>query len=142
MKEQFYLMVAPDLLNVVAALLGLACAMLVLACHKGAAYLKKAAANLDDEAARNVAWNAIDRVDEAAEVIVTKIEQTTASALREAVKQGTANKAELLALANKAYRELRNTVGQDVLDVLYKTFGDVENYLYSVIEAKVRKLKQ
>lgn len=141
MKEQLITAVAPQLMDVSVAVFTLLCAMAVLYLQKGAAHLKQQAARLKDEELRQVIWDAIDRVDEAAEKVVSKIEQTTAGKLREAVKSGKADRAELLRLGQQAYREIRQTVGPEVLNVLEKSMGDFDNYLISTIESKVRQLK-
>ncbi|AEG60031.1 hypothetical protein [Desulforamulus ruminis] len=138
MKEQLITAVSPQLLELSVAVFTFLCAVVG---HKGATHLKQQTAKVKNEELRQVIWDAIDRVDEAAEKVIGKIEQTTAGPLREAVKAGSVDREELLRLGRKAYWEVRETVGSEVVNVLERNMGDFENYLTSTIENKVLRLK-
>ena len=66
----------------------------------GAAKLKEQTAQIKDETGRKVLEDALDDVVNLATVSVGAMEQTTAKALRDAVKNGTASREELLARVN------------------------------------------
>lgn len=73
--------------------------------------------------------------------VVGKIEQVTAGALREAVKNGTADRKELMALARTAYNEVIATVSPTVMAELEKVINDSEQYILDKIENSVRAVK-
>lgn len=76
------------LLNVVLAVIALAGAYGVYFIRLGAAKLKEQTAQIKDEAGRKVLEDALDDVVNLATVSVGAMEQTTAKALRDAVKNG------------------------------------------------------
>lgn len=73
--------------------------------------------------------------------VVGKIEQVTAGALREAVKNGTADRKELVALARTAYNEVIATISPTVMEQLEKVIYDSEQYILDKIENSVRTVK-
>ena len=115
------------LLNVVLAVIALAGAYGVYFIRLGAAKLKEQTAQIKDEAGRKVLEDALDDVVNLATVSVGAMEQTTAKALRDAVKSGKAKPEELAAL------------GKQVFD---DNLGSFDKYLTAVIEDAVLKVKQ
>jgi len=85
---------------------------------------------------------ATSRLEEVAKITVSKIEQTVAGKLRQAVKDGKVNREELVALGKKAYDEVLKTVEPQVVKVLKDNLGDLKTYLESTIEAEVKRLKK
>lgn len=73
--------------------------------------------------------------------VVGKIEQVSAGDLRNLVKNGDADREELVALARKAYEEIVTTVQPEVLRELNGVVADSEAYILSKIEDAVRKVK-
>ena len=73
----------------------------------GAAKLKEQTAQIKDEAGRKVLEDALDDVVNLATVSVGAMEQTTAKALRDAVKSGKASREELLALGKQVFDEVK-----------------------------------
>lgn len=73
--------------------------------------------------------------------VVGKIEQVTAGTLREAVKNGNADRKELLALAQTAYDEVIAMVSPTVVEQLEKVIMDSEQYILDKIENSVRAVK-
>ena len=80
------------LVNVVLAIIALAGAYGVYYIRLGAAKLKEQTAQIKDEAGRKVLEDALDDVVNLATVSVGAMEQTTAKALRDAVKNGKAGR--------------------------------------------------
>lgn len=112
-------------------------------------YIRKATAKVTAEAdkiknddQRALAQAAVERLNDIATKTVTAIEQTTASELRLAVKNGQATKDDLVRLSKQAYGEIVQTMQPDYLLALQNTLGDLDTYIKSTIEAKVLELKK
>lgn len=98
------------LVNVVLAVIALAGAYAVYYIRLGAAKLKEQTAQIKDEAGRKVLEDALDDVVNLATVSVGAMEQTTAKALRDAVKSGKASREELLALGKQVFDEVKAAI--------------------------------
>lgn len=130
------------LVNVVLAVIALAGAYAVYYIRMGASALKAQTAKLEDEAARKVLDEAISDVSRLAALSVNAMEQTTAKALREAVKNGTANREELLALGKQVFDEVKAAVGPEAQKVITENLGSFDKYLTNCIEEAVLRVKQ
>ena len=75
-------------------------------------------------------------------VTVGAIEQTTASALRTAVKDGKADRQELIDLGKKAFYEVKAAVTPTAQKMITDNLGSFDAYLTKLIEEKVRQVKQ
>jgi len=84
---------------------------------------------------------ATDAVSTVAAATVAKLEQTTGKELRQLVKEGKADREELLGLAEDAYQEIMETISFEVLDDLENYVQDSELYIRNVIEKELLKLK-
>ena len=130
-------------------LLTIALGVLTLAGSYAAYYIKLATAKvkaqtaqIQDTTARNVFENALADVADLAQLAVAAMEQTTAKSLREAVKQGKADRAELVALGKQVFDEVKATVAPEAQRVITATVGSFDEYLRKVIEAEVLRIKQ
>lgn len=130
------------LVNVVLAVIALAGAYAVYYIRMGASALKAQTAKLEDEAARQVLDEAISDVTRLATLSVNAMEQTTAKALREAVKNGTASREELLALGKRVFDEVKAAVGPEAQKVITENLGSFDKYLTNCIEEAVLRVKQ
>lgn len=72
---------------------------------------------------------------------VGKIEQVTAKDLREAVRNGKANREELTILASDAYYEVLDSLKPEIVEQLKELTQSYENYIKNKIEDAVRKIK-
>ncbi len=129
-------------LTIAAALLSLLCAFAVNSIRALTAKLRAESSKLEAEELRELADEAIGRVDDMAAKAVKTTEQTVAAALREQVKAGYANQEELLALGRSVCAEIKANLHDDFLEALRLTVGDVEAYIKNTVEAKVYELKQ
>ena len=93
-------------------------------------------------AAAKVLTKALDDVVNLATTAVEAMEQTTAKALREAVKAGTADREQLLALGKQVFDEVKGKIGPQAQEVITENLGSFDDYLKNVIEAAVLHLKQ
>ena len=130
------------LVNVVLAVIALAGAYAVYYIRLGAAKLKEQTAQIKDEAGRKVLEDALDDVVNLATVSVGAMEQTTAKALREAVKGGKANREELVALGKQVFDEVKASIAPEAQRVITKNLGSFDEYLTKCIEAAVLEIKQ
>lgn len=121
--------------------LALLAAIAINAVHKLAKKVKLETAKIENEEQRNLLNAALDDVETLTTKTVTEIEQTTAKALREAVKQGTKDRAELLALSKKAFDEISNALQPEYKNMIERNFGSFSKYLTKAIETKVFELK-
>lgn len=129
------------LVNVVLAVIALAGAYGVYYIQLGAAKLKEQTAQIKDEAGRKVLEDALDDVVNLATVSVGAMEQTTAKALRDAVKNGTASREELLALGKQVFDEVKAAITPEAQQVITDNLGSFDKYLTAVIEDAVLHIK-
>ena len=109
--------------------------------NKATAKVKAQTARINDAASRTLLVNALEDVNELAGVTITAIEQTTAAALRQAVKDGTADRTELLALGKQAFNDIKAKVTPEAQAAITENLGSFDTYLTNMIEAKVLQLK-
>ena len=128
------------LVNVVLAIIALAGAYGVYYIRLGAAKLKEQTAQIKDEAGRKVLEDALDDVVNLATVSVGAMEQTTAKALRDAVKNGTASREELLALGKQVFDEVKAAIAPEAQQVITDNLGSFDKYLTAVIEDAVLQI--
>ena len=124
------------LLNVALAVLALAGAYAVYYIRLGTSKLKAQTAQIEDASTRKVLDDALKDVENLATLSVSAMEQTTAKALREAVKGGKASREELVALGKQVFDEVK------AQRVITKNLGSFDEYLTKYIEATVLEIKQ
>ena len=127
------------LLNVALAVLALAGAYAVYYIRLGASKLKAQTAQIEDASTRKVLDDALKDVENLATLSVSAMEQTTAKALREAVKGGKASREELVALGKQVFDEVKASIAPEAQRVITK---NLDEYLTKYIEATVLEIKQ
>jgi|GEM_PF-2200102 len=142
MWEQLSTQVNEALVNVATGLMALGAAAATYYLKRGADKLKAETGRIQDQAKAQLIWHAIDRLDDTAEKVVAKTEQTLAGQLRQDVKDGKVDRAELAALGQKACREIIQTLEPEIIQVLKESLGDLEAYVMSTVEAEVLKIKE
>lgn len=85
---------------------------------------------------------AIKIIDTITTATVATIEQQTAKDLRQAVKDGTADRQKLLDLSTQAYYQILKQVKPEIIETLQENIGDCETYLRNRIEQAVLEVKQ
>lgn len=108
----------------------------------GSAKLKEQTAQIKDEKTRKLLDNAREDVVELVTISVNAMEQTTARALRDAVKLGKADREELLALGKKVFDEVKDEIAPEAQRVITENLGDFDIYLTKRIEDAVLAIKQ
>ena len=109
--------------------------------RKGGVWLDEKTKQLKDEKLRQQLDDALDDVENLARVTVGAIEQTTAKALRDAVKNGTASREELLALGKQVFDEVKAAIAPEAQQVITDNLGSFDKYLTAVIEDAVLHIK-
>ena len=130
------------LVNVALAVLALAGAYAVYYIRLGASKLKAQTAQIEDASTRKVLDDALKDVENLATLSVSAMEQTTAKALRDAVKSGKAKPEELAALGKQVFDEVKAAISPQAQQVITDNLGSFDKYLTAVIEDAVLKVKQ
>lgn len=142
MWEQLSTQVSEAVVSVAAGLVALGAAAASYYLKKGADRLKAETSSIQDQAKAKLMWHAIERLEDTAEKVVTKTEQTVAGQLREAVKAGKENRSNLIALGQMACDEILQTLEPDVVQMLQENMGDLQSYVLSTVETLVNRLKE
>lgn len=130
------------LVNVVLAVIALAGAYAVYYIRLGASKVKAQTAQIKDDAGRKALDNALDDVVNLATVSVNAMEQTTARALRDAVKLGKADREQLLTLGKQVFDEVKAAIAPEAQRVITANLGSFDAYLSKCIEDAVLRVKQ
>lgn len=107
-------------------------------CSYVSAMVEKAKAENDDAMVQKALTHLHNLVD----ITVRAIEQTAAKELRALVKSGKADKAELIALSQKAVSEIIDNISDDYKTVLKTTVTDLSGYIKNAVEVKVAEIKK
>lgn len=130
------------LLNVSLAVITLLGACAVYYIRLGAEKVKAQTAQITDDAGRKLLENALSDVVGLAELSVGAMEQTTAKALREAVRNGTAKPEKLAALGMQVFNEVKTAIAPEAQRVITQNLGSFDTYLTKCIEDAVLRVKQ
>lgn len=130
------------LANIVLAVIALAGAYAVYYIRLAGVWVKAQTKRIEDETAREQLENALDDVVNLATVSVNAMEQTTAKAVRDKVKEGKANREELLELGRKVFREVKAAISPEAQRVITENLGSFDDYLTKCIEDTVLKIKR
>lgn len=135
-------MVAQYVVEIIIALVGLLCTFLVMFLNKMTGLIKEKTRQVADARQQQLIWDALTQVNDVAGKVVQKFEQTIAADLRAEVKAGKVSREKLLVLGKQAYEEVMKTASPEVIKILQKSLGDLQNYLYSAVETKVLQAKR
>lgn len=130
------------LTNIALAALTLLGAYAVYYIRLGAVKLKAQTKQIADVSARELLENALDDVERLAVKAVNYTEQTVAKALREAVKAGSGDREQLLALGQKVFAQVKGEIAPESQRIITKNLGSFDRYLQQCIEEAVLKVKQ
>lgn len=130
------------LANIVLAVIALAGAYAVYYIRLAGAQVKAQTKQIEDKTARELLENALDDVVNLATISVNAMEQTTAQAVRDKVKEGKADREELLELGRKVFREVKAAIAPEAQRVITQNLGSFDDYLTKCIEDAVLKVKR
>ena len=120
--------VSETLVNLMLAVITLAGTYAIYYIRLGASKLQAQTAQIADEKARQLLNNAVLDVANLVTLSVGAMEQTTAKALREAVKAGTKDRAELVALGRDVFNDVKKQIGPEAQRVITKNLGSFDSY--------------
>ena len=130
------------LVNFTLAVISLAGAYGLYYIRTVAAKVNAQTAQIKDAASRKMLEDAFSDVASLAALSVGAMEQTTAKALRDAVKTGAKSREELLALGQQVFSEVKAAIGPKAQAVITENLGSFDSYLSKCIEDAVLKVKQ
>ncbi len=130
------------LTNIALAVLSLLAAYALYYIRLAVVRVKVQTKQIEDKTARELLENALNDVERLAAKAVGCMEQTTAKALREAVKAGTGDREKLLALGKDVFNKVKQEIGPEKQEVILKNLGSFDHYLEQCVEDAVRKVKQ
>ena len=130
------------LVNVALGVIALLGAYGVFYIQKAAAKVQMQTAQIKDTAARKLLEDALDDVENLAVISVGAMEQTTAKALRDAVKVGNGDRDKLVALGRQVFDEVKSAITPEAQAVITRNLGSFDAYLSKCIEDAVRRVKQ
>lgn len=130
------------LTNVMLGILSLAGTYAIYYIRLGALKLQAQTTQIADEKARQLLDNAVQDVTGLVTLSVGAMEQTTAKALREAVKAGTKDRAELVVLGKEVFNDVKKQVGPETQRIITENLCSFDAYLKKCIENEVLKVKQ
>src|SRR5690606_3812009 len=116
-------------------------ALLSLGAAYALAYIRRAKEALDQRIDHELTDRALERVAYLAEVAVLAAESTTAAALRQAVAEGKASRAELVALGRQVVEQVLAQLDAEARMALAETVGDIRRYVEDIVEATLERLK-
>ena len=134
--------VSETLVNLMLAVITLAGTYAIYYIRLGASKLQAQTAQIADEKARQLLNNAVLDVANLVTLSVGAMEQTTAKALREAVKAGTKDRAELVALGRDVFNDVKKQIGPEAQRVITKNLGSFDSYLIYCIDIEVLMVYQ
>lgn len=140
--ESIQTMASELLVNLALGVLTLLGAYAMYYIRIGVDMAKTKTATIKDEASRKLLNDALDDVESLATVSVSAMEQTTAKALRDAVKSGKADREELLKLGKEVFEDVKTAIAPEAQRVITENLGSFDDYLVKCIEDAVRKVKQ
>ena len=129
------------LLNVSLAVISLVGGYAVYYIRLGAEKVRAQTTQIADEAGRKLLENALNDVAALATLSVGAMEQTTAKALRDSVRDGKADKEELVALSRQVFDEVKSSIGKEAQRVITLNLGSFVSYLTKYIEDAVLRVK-
>ena len=97
--------------------------------------------NLNDETQKKIFNDALDRVDSLLQTNIVAMENTVKKDMLASIADGKIEKAELKTLADNVKNNVLKQLGNDSLEVLNNSLGDVNGYLEVKIEEILAQIK-
>lgn len=129
------------LVDISLSLLSLLAAMITFYINKGRLRIEAETAKLKDERQKILVDQAIERVNDLAFKAVVNAEQTIAEELRAAVKDGKADREDLLQVGESVKQSVYEQLSEDTKELLRSQITDIEAYISDTVETIVRDIK-
>jgi hypothetical protein len=85
--------------------------------------------------------NAIDRLNDLIQKSVIATQETLGNSIKDGVKDGSIDKAELIALKDKVLIDVQNQLTNDSSDLLSKELGDINSYISNTVETVLKNIQ-
>lgn len=85
--------------------------------------------------------NAIDRLNDLIQKSVIATQETLGNSIKEGVKDGSVDKAELIALKDKVLIDVQNQLTTDGSELLSKELGDINSYISNTVESVLKNIQ-
>jgi histidinol dehydrogenase len=141
MVEQMQGVITETLVSIILALIALAGSYAVYYIKKATDKLKLETEKIENEEFEKLINTALQRLSDVTTLTVNKIEQKTAKAIRESVKEGKLDKSELELLSMEAYFEIKKILEPEYLELIENTLGDAQTYITNLVEDKLVEIK-
>ena len=105
-------------------------------------YLRNKTSLIQDEQAKQIVDNTIDKVEKLINANIIKTENVSKPIMIQALQDGKIEKAELVKLRDEVRENVLSQLSQDSLDVLNDSLVDVEKYIDTKIESQLAILKE
>lgn len=96
---------------------------------------------IEDERQRRMLQDALDNIDSLLKTNIIALENTTKKEMLEAIADGKIEKDELKTLAVKVKENVLIQLGNDSIDILCSSMGDVNSYLEARVEELLVQIK-
>src|SRR5690606_5603025 len=105
-------------------------------------FIRKTQLAIAAKAKSSILLDVTERVTAIAETVVWSFEARVARELREAVKDGRADREELIAIGRRAVEDVLAHLGKEGEKALREAVGSVEDYVRDLVEAEVERMKR
>ena len=105
-------------------------------------YLRNKTSLIQDEQAKQIVDNTIDKVEKLINANIIKTENVSKPIMIQALQDGKIEKAELVKLRDEVRENVLSQLSQDSIDVLNDSLVDVEKYIDTKIESQLAILKE
>ena len=105
-------------------------------------YLRSKTSLIQDEQAKQIVDNTIDKVEKLINANIIKTENVSKPIMIQALQDGKIEKAELVKLRDEVRESVLSQLSQDSIDVLNDSLVDVEKYIDTKIESQLAILKE
>ena len=127
--------------TIIIGILSIAGGYAIVYIGKGVDYLKTKTSMIEDEKIKSITNHTLDKVETLIKTNITAIENVSKPIILQAIADKKVDKSELNTLAQEVKTKVLEQMGQDSLDILNGTLGDVDGYITNKIEAVLSDLK-
>lgn len=129
------------LTNILMLLLSIASVYVAMYLNRLKAESVEQAMKIKDARQRQLLLDAIADVHHLTQTAVKATEQTIAGELRELIKHGKADRAELFNVGKNVQMQIQNALAPEAKELIRKNFGNVNQYIENTLESVLLDLK-
>jgi hypothetical protein len=126
---------------IIGAIISIACGYAIVYAKKGVSYLKSKDSLIKDDKLRKIFDDTLDRVDDLISINIISAENTLKPIILDDIAKGKVSKDELKSLAIIVKDNVIKQLGDNSVQVLNNSIGDLNSYLENRIEEVLAELK-